>query len=363
MSAVSPRIRQLLPGLLVSGGFTAWFILRADWGSVGGALRGVHLGWVAAVGAALFLEHVVRAIRWRVLVRDIAPEVTTFRLWVATVIGMAFNVVLPFRIGDFVRPWLIARERGTSYVTFLTVAVIERVFDIFGLTGQVLLLGLLAPADADGVILSRLRYASGFGLLGLTALLVFMGMAAQESRTRALYEGIVRFLPGPLRRRFLSLYEGFAQGLASVRRRSSLFLAGGWSLLHWTNGTLAIWLLCRAFDVQLPFAAAAFTNIALAVSVGLPQAPGYLGVFHTAIEAALRTWGIDAGFAQAFAVLFWFVSFVPVTLTGLALFAREGITVATIRAQIAAWLAPPASGAAGDARPGEGGHLAHHPAD
>lgn len=337
---MSPRIRQLVPGLVVSGGFTLWFVLRADWASVSDALAGVHLGWVVAVGAALFLEHVVRAIRWRVLVRDVAPTVPTTRLWVATVVGMSFNVVLPFRIGDFVRPWLISRVERLPYVTFLTIAVLERVFDIFGLMGQVLLLGVLAPADADGVVLSRLRWAAVIGAGGLVALLVFMAMAAEEARTRTLYEGLVRVFPRPVRDRFLQLYGGFSRGLDSVRRRSSLVVAGAWSLLHWTNGTLAIWLLCRAFDVHLPFAAAAFTNVALAVSVGLPQAPGYFGVFHTAIETALRAWGIDASFAQAFAILFWFVSFVPVTLTGLALFAREGITLGTIRAQIRDWLAP-----------------------
>ncbi len=359
--SVTARLRQLFPGLLVSGGFTLWFILRADWAAVAAALRGVHLGWVGLVAVALFLEHVVRALRWRVLVRDVAPNATTYRLWVATVIGMGFNVVLPFRIGDFVRPWLIAREQRVSYMTFLTVAVIERVFDIFGLMGQVLLLGLLAPADADGVVFSRLRWATLFGAMGLLALLLFMAMAAQEARTRAVYEGLVRFFPRPVRQRFLELYTGFSQGLLCVRSRSSLAIAGAWSLLHWTNGTLAIWLLCKAFAVDLPFVAAAFTNITLAVSVGLPQAPGYLGVFHTAIEAALRAWGIDAGFAQAFAVLFWFVSFVPVTLAGLALFAREGVTVATIRAQISAWLAP--SVPVGHPGAGEGRHLSHHPAD
>jgi glycosyltransferase 2 family protein len=340
---VTDRFRRLLPGLVVSGAFTVVFLARADWAGVARAIEGVDVRWVVLVALALFLEHVVRAIRWRVLLRDLVPEATTFRLWVATAIGMSINAVIPFRLGDLVRPWLVAREHDRSYVALLTIAVIERVFDILGLMGQVLLLGLLAPPDADGVVLSRLRWATLFGAAGLVALATFMVMAANEARTRAIYERLVGFFPAPVRARFLQLYGGFAEGLGSVRRRSALVAAAAWSLLHWTNGSLAIWLLCRAFHIDLPMVAACFTNVVLAVSVGLPQAPGYLGVFHTAIETALRAWDIDAGFAQAFAMVFWFVSFVPITLTGLVLLAREGLSLADLRRDLGRAEARPAT--------------------
>jgi len=326
---------RLLPGLVVSLAFTVWFVWRADWAGVFAALRELHLGWVGVVALFLYLEHVLRAVRFRTLLRDLDPEVRTTRLWVATAIGMSMNVVLPFRIGDLVRPWLVARERALPFVSLLTVAVIERVFDIFGLMGQVLLLGLLAPSDADGVILSRLRWACGFGLAGFTAFGFFVWAAANESRSRRAYDRLVGLLPGPAQERFRSLYDGFSAGLRSVRSGRSLVYAGLLSLLHWTNGSLALWLLCFAFPLDLPFTGALFANVALAVSVGLPQAPGYLGVFHTAIETALRTWSVDPTPAQAYAVVFWFVSFVPITLTGALLFVREGLTSPELRGEMA----------------------------
>ena len=138
-----------------------------------------------------------------------------------------------------------------------------------------------------------------------------------------------------MRARFLALFDGFVEGLSSVRSRGALVKAGLLSLLHWTNGSISIWCLFRAFDMDLPFAAACFTTVAIALTVALPQAPGFFGVFHVAIEKTLVLWGLDAAPAQAFAIIFWAVSFVPVTTTGAFLYWKEGLSGKVLRSSAA----------------------------
>ena len=84
----------------------------------------------------------------------------------------------------------------------------------------------------------------------------------------------------------------------------------------WLNGAFAIFCLFKAFSLTLPFGAACFISVAIALSVALPQAPGFVGVFHVAIETTLLLWGQDPTIAKGFALIFWGVSFVPVTLIG-----------------------------------------------
>ena len=66
-------------------------------------------------------------------------------------------------------------------------------------------------------------------------------------------------------------------------------------------------------------------GVAIALGVALPQAPGFVGVFHVAIENTLLLWGQDPQVAKSFALIFWMVSFVPVTLLGLILASRWDI--------------------------------------
>ncbi len=325
-----PRLRRLLPGLVVSLGFTAWFVTGADWNEVGRALRGVSVPLVLASAAVLFTEFVIRAARWKLLLRRLAPDARFPRLFVATTLGMGLNVVLPFRAGDLARPWLGSRETGLGVAPLVTIAVMERVFDILGLVSVLVLMLALLPDNptAQGELVANLeRYGALFGVAGVVGLATFFALASQERAARALFARIAGLGPPPLRDRALSLFDGFAEGLACVRDRPAVLGAAGLSFVHWLNGSLSIYVLFHAFGLDLPFAAACFTTVAIALTVALPQAPGFFGVFHVAIAKTLVLWGQPAGPAEAFAIVFWAVSFVPITLAGLLLAWREGFRI------------------------------------
>lgn len=320
------RLVRLLPGLLVSLSFTVWFVANAHWSEVGAALRGVHLGWVALSAAVLFTEFPIRTLRWKLLLRPLAPDARFTRLFVATAIGMGMNVVLPFRAGDLARPWLGSRETGGSVLPLVTVAVIERVFDLCGLLGVLVLTLVLLPGTSGAALLDRLDAGAAVlvsgGVLGLATL---VWLAANETRARGAYEWFLRFVPKGPAAKVRTLLVGLSVGLRAVRSPVTLLGALALSLLHWFNGALSIWLLFHAFDLDLPLAAACFTSVLLALSVMVPQAPGFIGVFHVAVATALRVWQMDPGPAEAYAIAFWGVSFLPITTLGAILTVREGL--------------------------------------
>lgn len=326
------HILRLLPGVVVSLGFTVWFLVRARWHEVGAALAGLDLRFVALSGAVLFSEFAIRALRWQILLRPLAPRARFSRLFVATLIGMGLNVVLPFRMGDVARPWLGNRETGVGVLPLVTIAVIERVFDLVGLLFVFLLMLALLPVDADVAVVGPIRrYGALFGLVAAGGLVAFLALAAREGDGRRLVERLAGFLPGPVRDRVRGLYDGLARGLHSVRSPRALAEALAWSFALWLNGSLAIYFLFFAFGIVLPFSAACFTNVGLALSVALPQAPGFFGVFHTAVETTLRLWGLDPAPAQAYAIALWATSFVPLATIAAVLWFREGLKWEALR--------------------------------
>jgi hypothetical protein len=132
---------------------------------------------------------------------------------------------------------------------------------------------------------------------------------------------------GPASGPLLRLFDGFVAGLSSSRDPACLLQAAALSVLMWVNGAGAIYLLFMAFGVNFSFAIACFTGVAIALTVAIPQAPGFIGVFHVAMVKTMVLWGMDHATAGAFAIVFWAVSFVPVT--GIALIAlwREGLSL------------------------------------
>jgi len=66
----------------------------------------------------------------------------------------------------------------------------------------------------------------------------------------------------------------------------------------------------------LPFAAAPFLLIVLKIGVAVPSVPGKLGIFHYLCTLALGVFGLEKGAALGYAVLLYFVVFVPPSLLG-----------------------------------------------
>jgi hypothetical protein len=168
-------------------------------------------------------------------------------------------------------------------------------------------------------------YGSIFGVAGVVGLSIFLFLATREQAARGVFARIVSIAPPPVANKFLGLFDGFVQGAASIRSPRALWEAGALSLIHWLNGSISIYVLFHA--------AACFMTVAIALTVALPQAPGFFGVFHVAIETTLVLWGLDPAPAQAFAIVFWAVSFVPVAATGAILSWKEGFSLAALRAE------------------------------
>ncbi len=328
-----PRILRLLLGLAVTAAFTSWFVLGAQWNALGRALIEVDPLWVLAATGVLFTEFLLRAWRWKVLLGPLAPRARYGRLFAATVVGMGLNVVLPFRAGDVARPLLGQRETGVSWVPLVTVAIAERLLDVFGLVCVLLLMtGTLPQAlPDDGDLAANLQlYGSFIGIAGVLALLACVLVAHREDVAHRVTRRVARWLPKAVETRMVTVLDALLAGLAFTRDRRALAAAALASIAHWFNGALSIFLLFRAFDMDLPFSAACFTTVAIALTVALPQAPGFFGVFHVAIERTLVLWGQSPGPAEAFAILFWAVSFVPVTALAWWFAAREGLRWRTL---------------------------------
>ena len=327
------RIRLLL-GILVGALAVLWFVHDVDWAALGATLGAVKLGWVLAAAIIILCESLVRAVRWTVLLRPLGTRAQTADLFAATVIGAAMNTLLPLRAGDVAKALVASRRTGQPLAAVAATWVMERVYDILGMSSVLALMVLVLPngGAAEGDLVHNLKLYGGVAGFGaLSAMAVFFGLATRPTSARAAFARIVSIAPRPVADRFLMLFDGFVAGLGNTRDFRGLLQAGALSVGLWVSLAGAIWCLFRAFDMGLPFGAACFTGVAVALSVVLPQAPGFIGVFHVAMSKTMLLWGQPSSSAQGFAIVFWAVSFLPVTAVGLVATWREGLSVGAIQ--------------------------------
>ena len=291
-----------------------WFATRGtDWDAVGRVLMGAHLPWVAAGALAGLAAIALRARRWQLLLRPVAA-VPFGPAFSATAIGFAATSVLPLRLGEFLRPALLARRVGFGISPALSSVVLERLFDMLFVVLCFLVLSLLYPLPAD------LRRAAL--LLGVAATVGFVVLLlAQRHRASAerLIERVLGWLPDGVGRGVRPLATGFFDALGALESGHILGRVVMYSALLWTANALPFLFALLALGIAAPLVPAALASIVIvAAFVFMPQAPGFLGTWQAGCVLALELFGVPKELAVGYSLLTWLVQMlVNVGLGGL----------------------------------------------
>src|SRR5438046_1939582 len=129
------RDKKFWLGLAVSLIFLGLVFAGQDLGKIWSALqRANYLALVPAVGL-YFLGVGVRAVRWQVLLRPVLPKTQLARLFEVVVIGYMANDLLPARLGEVVRAFVLSRREQETKSAILGTIVVERIFDGITMVG------------------------------------------------------------------------------------------------------------------------------------------------------------------------------------------------------------------------------------
>lgn len=288
---------KALVSLVIAGAF-AWVLLRAGLPIVPdrGAFARTNWTLVAAHTAILMTMHVLRAVRWRHLLRPLAPEIGIRRVLSASWIGFTGILLLPLRAGEFVRPWLIRDRKQISFSSALGTMGAERVLDglmVTGvLAGALVLVPRLDPLPktfGDLKIPVAAIPAAGYAALILFVAL-FVAMAvfyfARDFSKRVIHATIGRISP-KLGEKVAHVVGGLAEGLhflANVRYGVPFIVE---SLVYWGLNGLGIWVLGLACGLPMTFGHACAVMGVVAVGILVPAGPGLFGAFQASCYGAL----------------------------------------------------------------------------
>ncbi len=361
-----------IAGILISIICSWLFARKIEWSQLSVALKEAKYVYIIPTIILIFVSHYFRAVRWSALIAPI-KRVSVLNLFSATMIGFMANCVLPARIGEIIRPVMVAKKEKIKVTASFATVVMERIFDVLSIIVIASLLFFFLPAETlqnksvsminhaeastevlkakhvdekPGVPLSVVNEESEagasniikqlkkwsivmafFGILAITSLFL---LSLYPKKAGAVFEKLLFFFPHHQRDKLVNLLHSFISGLQVFNNKKQLIWIGVLSLIIWFLNATPIYVLCYAFDIKLSFAGACFVMVCLALAVALPQAPGFIGVFHIATQKTLVIFGVGLSSAQSFAIILWALSVIPVTIVGLLFLWREGVSFGEI---------------------------------
>ena len=321
---------KIIAGVAISGILLVWLLASVDLRELGRQVAHTDWSWVAVAVVVGLGGVYVRAFRWRWL---FPPGSTPSGIVPATMIGYMSNNVLPLRAGEIVRIYAAARrlraaESLSGTQAFWLVAstlVIERVLDSLAI---VLILVIL-------VFFISVPPAVEWGAGVLFAIDV-VGVAFLVTVARAPHVGR-RIVTGLTRRwprvehTALGLFDTALRGLDGIRTPSHALRVAAWTVPVWLMPATAAWAMLRAVHLDLPFIAGWVVLAFVGLSISVPSAPGYVGVFHAAATAALAIFGVSREVGLAYALLYHATALVPITVVGWIYLLREELSLGEAR--------------------------------
>jgi hypothetical protein len=308
-------LRRHVGKLLVSAVITVCLVYALQSGGIKIWPQGVSFAQVHGWAIALYVLSIAamnyyRAVRWRFLLRAVV-HIPKRRLLAVSWIGFAAILILPFRIGEFVRPYMLkspAKPNGGSKVREVSMSmatgsvVAERITDLLYLS-IVLAIALLAvptiqplPKSVVGLNVSveQVRYY-GFTMLGIAGVafavitVFYFARAWAHRATLAVFGKVSR----PLGEKLAGIAEQLADGLHFLGRPQDALPFLLETTAYWGLNVLGMWLLARwsgivhADGTPATFGEACALMGMLGVTVLIPGPPGLLGVFQAGVYAGM----------------------------------------------------------------------------
>jgi uncharacterized protein (TIRG00374 family) len=317
--------------LLVAGGFV-WLLARGGLPLVPSKEEFARVPLWAALSFGLLnlLSNVVRSYRWLYLLRPIAPDVKPRRVTGIGLVGFGAIFLAPLRMGEAVRPFLLAQDKEVSFTQAAGSIVAERVIDGVVVTVATSLSLLVAvtvsplpkrlgdlplplAAVPAAVLLATLAFCGLF--LAMTAF--YFAREWARRLTRRLLGGVSPRAAAWAERTL----EHLTQGLSFLRSRKNLASFVCATLVSWALAFSAEWLLLHACGLPATFAQATAVVGILGLGVVVPAGPGLFGAFQVASFSALCLFfPLSEVRAEGTALVFVsYVAYLAINVLGLAL--------------------------------------------
>ena len=291
-------------GIIISIGGIYWAFKDFQFSDFKASIQEVEIIYLGISTFLLWGSVWLRALRWRWLFKkENSPSIPS--LYRAELIGYFGNNVLPLRLGELLRSYIVGKENHLSKSFVIGTVVLERLMDMLALISLALLLLLIYPLEE-----SIRGYVLWSGIISIFTLTIFLFILPRIKVIKADHK-------------ILIIIKQIVDGLLSIRKEMLIPVIIS-SLLIWCIYWMDVFLLQRAFQFNLSWAQVLTVLVISSVALSIPSAPGMIGTFHAAVKYTMvDLFAFSANEGNSFAILMHAYGYILFTLLGAYFFMRS----------------------------------------
>jgi glycosyltransferase 2 family protein len=248
-----------------------------------------------SIAFLLFLFIVVlRIYRLWLLVSQL-KKISIKEIALAHNVGFLIVVLLPFRLGEYYRSYLIAQKMDKSTHAILPVVILERSADVL-----VILIILMVTFIHYSIPLFGKLF-----LFGVPALLILLGIFCFNKY----FLNSVNFLNHiSFYEKFLKALSEFKMGMSQLSTIKVIIKSFLITTVIWVITVVAIYFLLRGTQVCTDIYGASLVLVVTIFGISVPTSPAFLGNFQFASMSALIYLNINKSEAFFFANVYYVIA-------------------------------------------------------
>lgn len=291
-------------------------ILRSVDVLVGGvAISPAFIGAVVIAVLLQFAGHYVRAYKAHYILKPVRNSTTKFQFR-ALSLGYLFNAILPIRIGEIVRSYVMATADKISWGLSLSVVLLERSIDTLFLFLVAVVLIVLSLASFQSIALGLVAFL-------LFALTVIGGLSALVSENKWLlmfvYRSSALFNPH-VKRSIRFKTWSVIYGLQQIIGKRSLATYIALSFASWMLYFASMAVLLTQLNMGVKSAGdIAVLSASPYYGIAIPSGPGSLGSYSGVVDSLTSNIALGSNEQTIYNLVSWAVIVVPIAVVGIVL--------------------------------------------
>ena len=305
------RLGNIIIGIIISGVFFYLAVRGINFSELVGSFKSANYIYIVPVLLIVYLQLYLRSYRWGIIMESLV-KFDQKTLFILSSIGFMAIGLLPARLGEFARPYLVKQKSGTKMSSTMATIIVERVFDLLSL--MIIMFAVMLKISLPPVI-----FKAGMTMLivafSLFLILIFLAIKREFSLNKI--DFLLSKLPARLEKPLKHLAHSFIEGLQILPDIKKTMYVCFLSFVIWTVSVMSAYILFFSFDFNLSVINAFAVTVIIALGVMLPAAPGFVGTYHFAAVLGLSFFGIGKTEALSYSIVLHFLQMMPIIALGL----------------------------------------------
>ena len=250
-------------------------------------------------------------------------------LFPITCAGNLCTVLIPMRLGELIRAYLIFSSTQSPYSSSFAVIFIERIFDLACI---LVILSLVAvhPFFPGWVVSAGYSLMVCFGV----SFVFILFLSYRKKNAIDMLLPIILKLPPRLQEKAQKSIGAFIDGMGIMHHPKKIFYACFMSLVIWGFAGLGFYVIFPFIHLKLPFVVGYVLVLFTSISVSIPTSPGFLGNYHYGCIFALTLFDVPKTTALAFALASYMIGVFTLIVLGLLFLPAMPISIKEIKRRI-----------------------------